>query len=426
LRLSTSVERGVLVVVAVVLTAVLSYAGIRNARASHYVGLQTASGYERAVQLEPGDPRNWYLLGRYWQHNLEQPDLARAIQDYQTALYFAPNYTNVLLELATAYETQDDVSKAREAYRQALKSYPVSAEASWRYGNFLLRQGDIDSAFTVIRHAVQADPSLSPAAFSRCLRVQNSPDEVLDRVIPPSREGYVEIIWDQVTDLHPENALKAWDRLATLHPRISLNEVFYLVETLRSRKQYSDALRVWNQGAAFAGFADLRVPSDSAIWDGGFESGVRDGGFAWRFPETFQGVQINLDTREKHSGSRSLRVTFDGKSNTNFTGVCQQVPVRPATSYRLSAWVKTRELTTDEGLRFQISSPHGSSDAITRDVHGTTPWILIELPWNSGDVQEIGICLRRAQSYQGDGKISGAAWVDDVSLVPLPNENPRP
>jgi tetratricopeptide (TPR) repeat protein len=424
LRLSTPVERGVLVVVAVVLTAVLSYAGIRNARASHYLGLQTASGYERAVQLEPGNPRNWYLLGRYWQYNFEQPDLARAIQDYQTALQFAPNYTDALLELAAAYEYEGDTSAARDAYQRARKSYPVSAEVSWRYGNFLLRQNELESAFGLIRHAVEGDPRLGSAAFSRCLRIENDPDRILDKVIPPSREVYVDIIWDQLANL--ENALKVWDRLAALHPRLPLNDVFLLLDQLRGARRYADALRVWNQAAIFAGFADFRSPSNSAVWDGGFESGVREGGFAWHFPETFQGVQINLDTREKRSGSRSLRLTFDGKSNANFTGVCQQVPVQPVTSYHFSAWVQTRDLTTDEGLRFELSSPQGSSNATTRDVHGTAPWTLIELPWNSGDTQEITVCLRRAQSYQGDGKISGAAWVDDVSLVPLPGENPHP
>jgi hypothetical protein len=90
------------------------------------------------------------------------------------------------------------------------------------------------------------------------------------------------------------------------------------------------------------------------LWDGGFESSVTGGGFSWLLPEGFRGVQVGIDTQLKHSGNRSLRLIFEGKSNINFAGVCHYVPVQPSTAYRFSAWVKTRALTTDQGIRFQL------------------------------------------------------------------------
>src|SRR6266851_2398706 len=136
----------------------------------HYAGLQTAEAYERATHLEPTDPRNWNLLGRYWLYNLEDPDAARAIRSYLSALSLNPASSETWLDLATAYESEANPVAARDAFLHAKKVYPLSPEVAWRYGNFLLRQGELDPAFTEMRHAIEADPRRAAEAFSRSLR----------------------------------------------------------------------------------------------------------------------------------------------------------------------------------------------------------------------------------------------------------------
>src|SRR5947209_19695796 len=90
LRLSSNAQRAALVAVSFAVAFVLSFFSIRNAFAVHYAGLQTAEAIERATRLEPVDPRNWYLLGRYWQYNPANPDTARAIRSYLSALSLNP------------------------------------------------------------------------------------------------------------------------------------------------------------------------------------------------------------------------------------------------------------------------------------------------------------------------------------------------
>jgi len=136
-----------------------------------------------------------------------------------------------------------------------------------------------------------------------------------------------------------------------------------------------------------------------------------------------------MDTQEKHSGNRSVRLIFDGKSNINFVDVCHYISVRHSTAYRFSAWVRTRALTTDQGIRFQLHSlgTQDTSTAVTPEVHGTAPWTRIELPWSSGtDVQELQVCLVRFPSEEAENKIQGTVWVDDVALVPEHPEHPKP
>jgi tetratricopeptide (TPR) repeat protein len=429
LRLSNSAQRGVLVVVALLVALFLSYSSIRNARAEHFAGLQTLSGFERATQLEPGDARNWYLLARYWQFNLEESDMQQAIRAYKIAASIDPHSAETWLGLASAYESVGDLAPTRDAFLQARKAYPLSAEVSWQYGNFLLRQDELQSAFTEMRRAVEADPKRGAEAFSRALRAEPDVDRILDRVLPPIRDVYVDVIWDQITDGHTENALKVWARLAAIHPNLPLQNVFTLIGDLLAKKRITEARRVWDQAVVFAGMADLQGPRGSVLWDGGFESGVTGGGFSWIIPDNFRGVQISVDVGEKHSGKHSLRLTFDGKSNVNFMGVCHYVPVQPSTPYRFSAWVRTRELTTDQGIRFQLHSlgVQDNSVAVTPDIHGSQPWAQIENPWVSGkDVQEVQVCLVRFPSEQPEHRIQGTAWVDDVALVPVSAEHSKP
>src|SRR5437660_1669567 len=158
LGLSSIAQRGLLVVASFAVALILSYFSIRNALAAHYAGLETPEGYERATRLEPANARNWYLLGRYWQYNLEDPDAARAIRSYLSALSLDPASWQSWLDLAASYESEDNLAAARDAYLHAKKVYPLSAEVSFRYGNFLLRQGELEQAFADLRYAVAADP----------------------------------------------------------------------------------------------------------------------------------------------------------------------------------------------------------------------------------------------------------------------------
>jgi len=429
LRLSSPAQRGALVLGAAFAAMFLSYFSVRNARADHFAGVQTRQALERATELEPGDARNWYVLGRYWQFNLEDADAQKAVRAYKIAVSIDPRSTVSWLGLGSAYESAGDLAHAREAFLQAKKAYPLSAEAAWQYGNFLLRQGELESAFTEMHRAVESDPKRGAEAFSRALRAEPDVDRILNRALPPIGDAYVDIIWDQIADGHTDIALRVWDRLVAIHPRLPLRDVFPLVGALRNTKRITDARRVWDQAVVVAGLADLQGPPRSVLWDGGFESGVTGGGYSWLFPEGLRNVQISIDAQETHSGNRSLRLTFDGKSIVSSMNICHYVPVSPSTSYRFSAWVKTRAVTTDQGVRFQLSSlgTQDNSVAVTPEIHGSEPWTHIEIPWFSGkDVQEVQVCLVRFLSDQLENKINGTTWVDDVALVPESAEHPKP
>ena len=431
LRLSSSIARATLLFVAAVLAAALGYSSTRNALAAHFGGMETRQGQERAVQLEPGNPEAWFLLGRYWQYNIEEPDAKRAIAAYRNALSLDPHSATTWLDLAASYESEGDAAAARDAFQQAKRVYPISAEVAWRYGNFLLRQNEIPAAFAEIRQSVSVDLKRAAEAVSRSWRLDPDINSIIENVLPPTAPIYLDAIRELDADAAMEPALTVWDRLRALHPppRIDLSQIIQFTDSLVQAHRINDAHRVWTQAAALA---DLNPsPNDapgSLIWDGGFETGLNSGGFSWVYAPASLGVQSSSDTKEKHSGERSLRLVFDGRRNVDFSGICHIAFVEPNASYRFSAWVHTQGLTTDQGVRFRLEwtgNAHNSA-VETPDIHGTQPWTEISVPWTAtGDAsRQVRVCISRKPSDEFGSRIHGSAWIDDVALTPAPGAQP--
>lgn len=430
LRLPNAPARIAVAIVALALAATLAYSSIRNARAAYQASLGTRSGYQAAARLEPGNPENWYLLGRYWQYSLDEPDASLAIQNYRHSLSLNPRAADTSLDLAAVYESEGDLQNARDAFLQAKRAYPLSAAVSWRYGNFLLRQDEIPQAFAQMRSAVYSDPRRSAEAFSRCWRVAPDVNAILDTVLPLDRDGYLAVIHELGSGDQLSAALTVWHRLVAIHPTLQLSDAVPFAELLIQKQHIADAHGVWDDALRLAGTPRNLDPPGSVLWDGGFETGVTGGGFAWFLPYPSGGVRSTYDARQRHSGKYSMRLTFDGRHNPNFDGVCTNAEVRPETRYRLSAWVRAQSLTTDQGVRLRLSWHAESQPGTfldTTDVQGTQPWTLLEMPWTSAkDVRYARVCIMRSASAKFDNQIQGTVWIDDVALTQDVSANSQP
>lgn len=173
----------------------------------------------------------------------------------------------------------------------------------------------------------------------------------------------------------------------------------------------------------------LLQPQGTEVWDPSFESGIDAAAFAWRFESIAQGVSIALDESEKLSGDRSLRLSFDGKHNPNLDAACTLTIVQPGTTYLFSGWIKTRQITSDQGIAFRIGSLESSNarPIKTQSFRGTNPWTLVQENWTAGpNSHRAGICIFREPSENPEVRISGNAWVDDVNLIPEPAERRKP
>lgn len=129
-----------------------------------------------------------------------------------------------------------------------------------------------------------------------------------------------------------------------------------------------------------------------------------------------------FDSAVAHSGTRSLRVEFDGTENVDFGHVFQYIPVARDTRYHFSAFVQTQAITTDRGIGFEILDVNHPEQVqvATAELKGTNDWAVLETDFHTGpQTDAVKITLRRVPSWKFDNKLSGTVWIDDVELAPI-------
>ena len=129
----------------------------------------------------------------------------------------------------------------------------------------------------------------------------------------------------------------------------------------------------------------------------------------WRVRDYSGKATHTLDT-PGHTGQYSLKIeSADGSDASMFV----DVPVDPGTDYRLSGWIKTKDLARDGGLG-ALLNVH-LINVKTPAVFGTGDWQKVEVAFNTGSQTRVSInCL-----FGGFGHARGTAWFDDVQLERL-------
>jgi hypothetical protein len=360
----------------------------------------------------------WYFLGRYWQYDPVEADTGRALRAYRTSLGLNPLSADTWLDLASAYESEGEIDAARKAFLEAKHLYPASPEVLWGYGNFLLRQNELESAFAEFHRAIEENPQLGAEAVRICRHVEPDFNQILYRVLPPKAEVYLSVVRELMDEADTPDALRVWSKLFVLHPKLHSREVIPFVAGLLRGQQTSDAARVWGQAVTLMDLPKMDDPAGSLIWDGGFETDVTGGGLAWRF-EQHQNPVISYDHNVMHSGLRALRLDFDQKNISGFVDVCQLVVVEPKTAYEFSAWLRTKDMAKEGGIFFRLAMPGPQASPVfeTTKLLGTNEWTKVSMPWTSPDESRLAqVCLERLRAYD---RHHGTTWVDDVSLLKL-------
>ncbi len=407
-------------VIALLAAVWFCYAGGKHALASYYASSSNAEDWLRASRIEPDNPETWYRMGRFRQLDFDNADIPLAVSYYQRAVNLNPRSPYYKLDLAGALEMQGNNEEADRSFQAAQAAYPLSAEVSWKYGNFLLRQERLPEAYAQIHRASMVDPRLIPLAVSRVWHSNPDIHLLLDQVLPDSAEAYAAALSFLADEQEATPGLEVWRRLIAKDPHTDPKSAFKLTDMLVAQEKFDDAGTVWHQAIANEPGPSPAYSGNSLVYDGGFEKDISGGGFGWRLSDT-EGVDFDFDTDTKHSGSRSARLIFDGSKNFLYEGLVQYVLVSPATRYRFQGFLRTDGISSESGMRFEIMDPKDVQqvDVITPNETGTLPWTLEQMDFTTGpQTHLLVIRLLRKPSERLDNKLRGTLWVDDINLVP--------
>ena len=389
--------------------------------AAHWAASPRSEDWFRAANLEPGNAEYWHRLGLFEQWDMEGDDLQRAVRYYQKASEVNPRSDIYWMDLAGACEMLGETSRAREAYEKAKLDHPVSPEVSWRYGSFLLRQGDTAKAYAEFRVALMRDPELETSAIAQSWKAGASASQILNEILPAQSEYYLVAMDFFLSQQQDAAALLIWNRLLDLKQPFEIQQAVPLVNDLIAQDRAAEARGVWQQALAATHWVVDASSDSSVLFNGGFEHDLVNGGFDWQ-ELPVQGASFDIDTGVAHSGARSLRINFDGSVNQDFSQLVQWVAVEPRRRLRFAAYLRTEGISTDSGVRFLIYDPHHPTvpQTLTRDLTGTHPWSLVDTELTTGpETRLLAIVLRRLPSRKFDNKLQGTVWVDDVSLTLL-------
>ena len=419
LRLANPAGRWILLLAAVLIAAILCFEGGKHALAMYWAHSSDPQDWQRAAKLEPSNAEHWYMLGRYWQLDFENEDLPLAISYYRRAIALDPQSPYYWLDLASTYDEAGDSAAAESAYLTAERDHPISGEAAWRYGNFLLGQGRYDQGYAEIHRALVSEPQWVDLAVSRTWRSSQDVHVLLDRVLPDDANMRARALFFLVAQKQPDAALAVWQRIEGRGDPVELPQVFPLLDLLIAQDHIPQAWQVWQQA-----LASNRLPAGlddgSRVTDGGFETEFANGGFGWRYlPQA--GADVTLDTNDVHSGAHDLEIAFDGSTNVDFDGLFEYVPVEPSTRYHFSAYMRAENLVSDGSVHFELSDPvHGYAPVfVTPGVEGSAPWTAVTLDFETGADTNVLILRLRRPASPVLSRVEGTAWVDDVSLEPV-------
>lgn len=418
--LQGALRRAAVLAVALAAAAVLISQAGTLWLARHRMDSGRADLVERAAALTPGNAEAWDQLGRLRQWDLGNAEPAQAIAAYEKAVRANPRSAHYWMDLASGYEAAGDNVRAQDAFGRALAVYPASAEVAFYYGNFLLRRQEYPAAYQELHRAVHADPKLLPLAISRAWRASGDVQALLDRMLPADADAYLQAVDFFASIGQAEPALAVWQRLVKLGQPVVLSRTFPFMDELIGADRAGDARRVWREALGAAGLPNQEPGNGSLVWNGDFQKDFAEGGLDWRWNMPL-GVSIDFDTAPAPDHSRAVRLDFGGGTNPQLSAPFQYVPVEPGRTYHLRAYLRTSEITTESGVHFELIDPNhaGAVNVVTEDFTGTHAWTAVDAEVTTGpNTQFLLVRLARLPSRLFENKLSGTAWMADVSLVP--------
>jgi hypothetical protein len=377
------------------------------------------------LALEPNDAQ---FQHRLWQVQKDDSP-AQAARHLRRATELSPHSRVYWDDLAAACEAMRDAQCADGAIERLLKLSPMAPNYHELAAESYLRRHRLDDSLAQFRRLLELDSSYARGAWYLLASAAN-PDEIFQKVLadpiaPAVQVGYVDFLSAQGDN---DAAFRIWRRVAANARPFPFASVEPYLERLISLERISEALVVW-RNLAELGVIQRPPPggdSDNLSFNGDFEQFPLNGGFDWRWADVLTYLAVDFSAPDAYRGAHCLRIDFAVSQNQEYEPVYQFVPVRPNHTYRLEAYVRSEDITSDTGPCLRVTDTQQPSfrDAVSETTVGTTPWHPVRAYFSTGPkTQAVRISVWRPRGRAFPTEITGSFWLDAVSVESLDLED---
>jgi hypothetical protein len=376
---------------------------------------------QKAIALDPANAELHYRAGMLLSNSLSDSARTEGLKQLLLAAHLVPEEARYWSDLAWACELAGDAACATQGVEQAVKLSPNTPQLRWIAANTLLRAGQNDAAMAEFSHLLEMDPSYAPATFHICMSSIADPQVIIQKVLPPGKDptlkvAYLEFLmgneaWDE--------AHKVWRLVAEAGTPVPMSLAAPYIEQLLQRNRFDEAEEVWRDLENSGVLPKPPTGQESnLVFNGNFGQMPMNSGFDWRIrPAPY--IALDFADPNGYSGKRCLRVDFAVSRNEEYAPLSQLIPVASRQAYQLTAYVRSQDITSDSGPRFEIRDPvHPAYPSVQTDsTVGTTPWHQISANLCTGpETKLVLLSLVRVRGRTYPTEITGSFWLDSVVL----------
>lgn len=340
-------------------------------------------------------------------------DLSLAAEMYRNLVSCNPASPYRWCDLAEAELAAGNAAEARRCFAQAEKLGPGIPQTLLRVASFHFRLGETEAALRAMSRILAVTPAYDGLLFSYYDRMDADLSTILRFGIPlqprPAQSYFRHLLRNGAF----EQAGPLWNWLGG-HGFQDDTLAGAYADTLIAARRAEQAAAVW---AAYLGPRAGETPRRNLLYNGGFETEPLPSPFDWQITQVGS-VQAARDSEVSHSGRWSLRLRFVGGVNLSYRHVSQLAFVTPA-RLRFRGFVKTEDLTTDQGIAFRLCDHESPSrlDVRTPQALGTSGWQPLETEFTvPAGTRLLRIEITRNPSQKFDNEIQGTVWIDDINL----------
>jgi hypothetical protein len=265
--------------------------------------------------------------------------------------------------------------------------------------------GQANEAFSELRTAAAANPRYAPNLIDLAWGISRNDlkttEALLDIKDDKERLALIRFL------ARNGKGKEVFELLRQLTAPMSIENRDELMRLLFISKAFRESFDLWRT-------YETREPS---IFNGGFEDPLvlNESGFDWIISPQ-QRNRLAIDVFEKVSGARSLQIDLDNSWAPGTTLLSQTFIVKPASTYRLSFAVKTKDLVTG-GPPVIVVNDATSDQLLGKSENfptATSPWTKLNVDFTTLSASQAAVIrLQRNNCDSSPCPIFGTLWLDE-------------